>query len=264
MFTTISWQTYSEQGDKKDHNEDACYSTANHAFLMDGHGGETCVNWFHGRLAALCGLGEAVFDIQNGATTALKNLNQEFLAESRPDDFSGSTFIYIFLHRIGVLDVLSLGDSKAIVVGKDLLGRTQWRLLTTSDALEGDDRNLKEVELAKARGNTFRNDRIVSRTSGLSIGMTRALGDRDMRSGEDPAFYEVIDDPHVSRELLQPGDTHIVIASDGLWDVVSEASVASSVCAGGGAEELVRMAKARWAEKGRRADDTTVMVGKIM
>lgn len=49
---------------------------------------------------------------------------------------------------------------------------------------------------------------------GLAI--TRALGDFTYKK------FGVIATPHVTRHVLGPQDNHLVIASDGIWDTVSD------------------------------------------
>lgn len=53
-----------------------------------------------------------------------------------------------------------------------------------------------------------------------SVGMCRSIGDGDLKGSGVTA------DPEVTEMALGPGDTFLVVASDGLWDVVSsEAAV---------------------------------------
>lgn len=55
----------------------------------------------------------------------------------------------------------------------------------------------------------------------------RALGDANFKEGDGDAF--VSNRPDVRHLLLTPADTAIVIASDGLFDVVSDQQAADSV-----------------------------------
>ena len=56
------------------------------------------------------------------------------------------------------------------------------------------------------------------------LGVSRAMGDHAMKKF-------VISDPLVTETLVTPQDTHIVIACDGLWDVLTHSMVAEIVTA---------------------------------
>ena len=49
---------------------------------------------------------------------------------------------------------------------------------------------------------------------GLAI--TRALGDHAYKN------FGVISTPYVVRHVLRPFDKHLIIASDGIWDTVTD------------------------------------------
>lgn len=51
----------------------------------------------------------------------------------------------------------------------------------------------------------------MNRVGGV-LAVTRAFGDFSLRSAG------VISEPYTTKLTLKPGDTHLVIASDGVWD----------------------------------------------
>ena len=57
--------------------------------------------------------------------------------------------------------------------------------------------------------------------------LCRALGDANFKEGEGDAY--VSNRPDVRHLLLTPADTAIVIASDGLFDVISDQQAAACV-----------------------------------
>ena len=242
----LAWDVDSKQGSKKTRsNEDGCFvsPTGTQAFLCDGHGGTECMEYFLARVGTQCSLGVQV------TPKLLKDMNREFRFHSED---TGSTFTYVGL-RDGALDVVALGDSSAIVVGKDVHDRVYYRPLTTPDSGQGE-----EKRAAIKRGAViYDEDYIRGPNGGAKLNMTRALGDWDLHPYRS-------DDAHASREELYSTDTHVVVASDGLWDQMLPEDVADLVClCEAGAGELVQAALDLWAQDGRHSDDTTVMIGSL-
>ena len=62
----------------------------------------------------------------------------------------------------------------------------------------------------------------------LDLPFGRALGDANFKEGDGDAF--VSNRPDVRHLQLTPADTAIVIASDGLFDVMSDQQAADSTC----------------------------------
>ena len=69
----------------------------------------------------------------------------------------------------------------------------------------------EEINFIKAQGGNIIEGRVAG---GLAI--TRALGDFTYKK------YGVSASPFVVRHVLRPHDKHLVIASDGIWDTVSD------------------------------------------
>ena len=68
-----------------------------------------------------------------------------------------------------------------------------------------------EIARVKSIGGKINNHRVAG---GLAI--TRALGDHAYKK------YGVSGSPHVVRTVLKPTNKYLIIASDGVWDVVSD------------------------------------------
>lgn len=67
---------------------------------------------------------------------------------------------------------------------------------------------------------------VLNRVSGV-LAVTRSLGDLKMKE-------YVIGDPYCESLELLPTDTHLVVACDGLWDVVSDQEVCDTMLAPAG------------------------------
>ena len=76
--------------------------------------------------------------------------------------------------------------------------------------------------------------------------MTRTLGDLQAKS------IGLISEPEIQNIELKPGDRFIVIASDGVWDVMSSAEVVGFIVSTNdpkeSAEKLAKEARSRWEE----------------
>ena len=75
----------------------------------------------------------------------------------------------------------------------------------------------------------------------------------------------VTSEPYISSEELEPTDTHIVLACDGLWDVLSDDQVADVVQTMPESTSALVMAKKLllMAIKARTSDNVTCMVIKL-
>ena len=74
-----------------------------------------------------------------------------------------------------------------------------------------------------------------------SLAVSRALGDHNLKG----ATGGVSCAPHVVSHTLQPTDRAVVLASDGLWDVVGEGEAQDAVLQALGATPLVPAAPPR-------------------
>jgi serine/threonine protein phosphatase PrpC len=99
---------------------------------------------------------------------------------------------------------------------------------------------------------------------GGSLAVTRALGDHALKAG--PPACGVTADPAIVAREVGATDRFLILASDGLWDVLSEAQAQAHVLASGGgagglqavAASLVRKA----IEEGTR-DNVSVLLVKL-
>jgi cGMP-dependent protein kinase 2 len=94
------------------------------------------------------------------------------------------------------------------------------------------------------------------------LNMSRSLGDLTGK------IAGVISTPHASVEPLGAGDHALILASDGLWDFVPNEEVTavglSSADCWEAAARLARLTRARWLVRTGGADDTTVVVVRLL
>lgn len=145
----------------------------------------------------------------------------------------GTTALALVL-AAGTLTVAHAGDTRAVLAVSD--GDTV--------RLSADHRPSRPDEAARieASGGLVLTSSGTARVNGI-LAVSRSLGDRDLK-----AF--VIADPEVATRPLTPADEFAVVASDGVWDVLSDDAAVAAVrgaLAGGctptaAASVLVRLA----------------------
>jgi len=126
--------------------------------------------------------------------------------------FSGTTAVSALLRVEGsdrFLYSANAGDARAVLVRS---GGKALRL--TYDHKGSDESETKRI--VDAGGFVALN-----RVNGV-LAVTRSLGDHLMKD-------YVIADPYLQATKLEPGDNHLVLACDGLWDVASDQDVADLI-----------------------------------
>lgn len=194
--------------------------------VFDGHGGSTVAERAARRLLAA---------VEGAARQGLRGVawwRAVFTALDVPALGCGSTATVIWL---GDRDLWAawVGDSRALLVTEP-----GFRVLTPDHRVERAD----ERQRVLAAGAVLEGPYVVDPRTGHGLMVTRALGDYELRR------VGVVADPEVSHISREPDAVGVIVASDGLWDVVSNAEVAD-VCRRAPAQEaadrLVAMVAAR-------------------
>jgi len=180
--------------------------------VYDGHGGRGAVDFtaktLHKNLAE-------EFE-KNPSISPLDALRQAYLSTDRQMaetqiQFSGTTCISILILKQGedrMLYAANAGDARAV------LNRNGQAVRLSYDHKGSDEGETKRI--VDAGGFV-----VLNRVNGI-LAVTRSLGDHAMKE-------YVIGDPHLTEIKLEPTDTHVIIACDGLWDVASDQEVVDLV-----------------------------------
>jgi serine/threonine protein phosphatase PrpC len=180
------------------------------AAVYDGHGGSRTADLVAARLhqafAQACRRGAAPDAAFRHAFAALDRATTRHA--------SGTTATCVFLTQ-DRLTVAHVGDSTAVLVGAG-----SPRPLTRDHRV---NHPAERQRILKA-GGRVEGAYVVRGDHGLMV--TRSLGDRVFR----PAG--VIAEPEVTHVRLSPRDRLVVVATDGLWDVLSPREVATLLTAG--------------------------------
>jgi len=181
--------------------------------IYDGHGGRGAVDFTAKHLHK--NLEQELQE--NPDTDPLVSIRSAYLntdkqlGESQVQ-FSGTTAVSALIRMNGsdrYLYSANAGDARAVLARS---GATALRL--TYDHKGSDESETKRI--VDAGGFVALN-----RVNGV-LAVTRSLGDHLMKD-------YVIADPFMNATKLEPGDTHLVLACDGLWDVATDQEVVDLV-----------------------------------
>jgi protein phosphatase 1L len=191
--------------------------------VFDGHGGAAAAAFAAARLAGALGA-EPAFPAQPEAALehAFEACDASFLRAARgarPPLDDGTTAVAALVLWGKKLYVANAGDSRALLVHRN--GR--------AEALSDDHKPNRPDEAARIRALggavVFHG---VWRVAGV-LAVSRALGDRSLKPF-------VVARPDVRAWTLGPNDRFLVLATDGIFDVLGNREVGELVCAAAGAQ----------------------------
>lgn len=169
-----------------------------YAGVFDGHNGSHAANWCADNFPRLL---EEQYDKGEPTVTALKNAFN--LAHDAITDASGTTATvlvtqgnYVAVAHVGDSRAMLCHDNKAIELTED----HKLTLQSENDRLKEAQKHSRQLLI------------LGRRVQGLMI--TRSIGDKSLTP-------EILSDPVVHEFNREEVDDYIIIASDGLWDILS-------------------------------------------
>ncbi|XP_024991575.1 probable protein phosphatase 2C 52 [Cynara cardunculus var. scolymus] len=180
-----------------------------------------------------------------------KAMDKELKSHPNLDCFcSGSTAVTI-VKQGSNLFMGSIGDSRAIMASKDV-NDSLVAIQLTVDLKPDLPREAERIKRCKGRVFALQDEPEVPRVwlpfdDAPGLAMARAFGDFCLKE------YGVISIPEVSHRILTENDKFIVLASDGIWDVLSNEQVIETVSSAptrsSAARILVDLAAREWKTK---------------
>ena len=175
-------------------------------------------------------------------------------SSSLDHDTSGTTAVAILIcHTTHMLYVAHVGDSRAI-----LLSSSSVSPLTNDHKADRPD----EVERIRAAGGFVVHKRVMG-----ELAISRAIGDMDFKrpSSSEPGFNFVVADPEVGERQVKEDEDVLLLACDGLYDVMTNEKVAEYVRAGlqetgGSVQRVAESIVSHAIEKLFTRDNVTVIV----
>jgi serine/threonine protein phosphatase PrpC len=210
---TYKYSEYLDQNEEFcDYMEDCALSINNfnkesyrHLFcIFDGHGGNSTARLCAKRYPEIfkkCLL-ENPFDYEQALKKSFLLMDKEIEKSNGME--VGNTATVVFINN-KLLYCANVGDSSCCLIGK------------TAEFISVDHKckNKKEAKRIEKEGGRIEEDRL----NGI-LCITRGLGDFDLKN------RGLIADPHVIKRLIDHSLDYCVIASDGVWDVLSPDDVA--------------------------------------
>ncbi|TYZ67661.1 hypothetical protein PybrP1_008282 [[Pythium] brassicae (nom. inval.)] len=216
--------------------------------IYDGHGGAKCSSLL-ALLLPLYLLRQRDFasDIRSAAARAYTELNDEILSREAAGQCAGGSTAISLLVRNGVAYFCNTGDCRAVLVSRKGVAAM------TVDHKASNEAEKQRIEDA---GGMVLYVHGIPRVSGR-LAVTRAFGDAEFKD-------QVIPVPEITSHALTPEDEYIVLASDGLWDALSNEQVLSCIRNNPWLDihELARLLADRAIELGS-VDNVTVVVADV-
>lgn len=178
--------------------------------IYDGHGGTECIKYIKDRLPEIFSkfLYDTNFNVEKSFIYSFQRIDDEIKCFSETENVGcTATVVFIFkeydtIHgNRRVLYCANVGDSKSV-----LIRNGEIEVLTTEHKCSND----KELERIKGMGGIVFNSRLFGQ-----LALSRALGDHSMKNNG------LICTPAISKRFIDVNDKYIIIASDGIWDTVS-------------------------------------------
>jgi protein phosphatase 1L len=225
--------------------------TETHYFgLYDGHAGGRCSKFLSSSLSAALAEDPSYGDnLPQALKRSFHTVNDQFLRVADQMNLQDGSTCLVVLIRDDKYMIANVGDCRAVLIsnGKPIqLSKDQKPT------------NIEEQRRIAKLGGTIVNCMGISRVNGV-LAVARAFGNRNLR-------HVIRPDAEITQRAMNEGDEYLIIASDGMWDVLSNRDVAnfcgstaaSNMRASAIAEELVATALARGS-----MDNTTCICVKL-
>lgn len=188
--------------------------------LYDGHGGGEIAQYLKSRLPELFAkilsplnnkfeTEDLNYDIENSINMLFNKLDDEIKLTSE-SEYMGSTAVIVLvckekdyispLTSRKVVYCANVGDSRCVLVSNFGVKRLSY------DHKASD---IQEINRVNGSGGLIFNGRVFGQ-----LIITRAFGDHSLKR------YGVIATPHISKHFVSEKDKYLILASDGVWDVI--------------------------------------------
>jgi len=196
--------------------------------IYDGHGGRDAVSFVAKHLH------QNILNFLSGSTDVPESLKNGFLKTdedfkeaqeklSRPPKICGTTVVCGLVRQSGTdreLYVANCGDARAVLNRNGVALRLSYDHKATDQAESKRITDLGGLVL-------------LNRVSGV-LAVTRSLGDVSLKE-------YVTGEPYQTKTKLEPTDTHLILACDGLWDVIGDQEAVNMIKDKTDPEEMSRL-----------------------
>jgi len=190
--------------------------------LYDGHGGAEIAQYLKNRLPELFTkilsplnnkfeTDDLNYDIENSINILFNKLDDEIKLTSE-SEYMGSTAVIVLICKEKdyispltsrrVIYCANVGDSRCVLVSNFGVKRLSY------DHKASD---IQEINRVNTSGGLIFNGRVFGQ-----LIITRAFGDHSLKR------YGVIVTPHITKHFVSDKDKYLILASDGIWDVIMD------------------------------------------
>ena len=181
-------------------------------------------------------------------TTAFASVDRDFLTAARANMYGDGTTVLCALLRGYTLDIANVGDTRA-VLGRKCEAHSRFsapsngRVMRERDleavrlSVDHKPNLAEEAERVAAAGGQVRNISGCWRVAGppgctTLLAVSRALGDRDLKdaAGAPTTTALISCEPQMLSRPLSPQDRLLILATDGLWDVMNDGQAVKIAC----------------------------------
>ncbi|EES04776.1 hypothetical protein BDA96_04G104300 [Sorghum bicolor] len=166
---------------------------------------------------------------REACANAFQAMDKELKLQANVDcNFSGTTAVCAIKQGKDLI-VANLGDSRAVLATMSDTGYLKAVQLTT-DQKPNVPQEAERIKRCNGRVFALKDEPSVLRVwlpdeDCPGLAMARSLGDYRLKR------HGVVSEPEVTHRRVAPGDLFIILATDGVWDVLSNEEVVSIVCA---------------------------------
>jgi serine/threonine protein phosphatase PrpC len=189
--------------------------------VYDGHGGTTSAELLkknlHGNVLASESF--KTHRVSEALVTGFKTTDKAIVDQANAEGWMNGSTAVVGIVVDGHLHMANIGDSEAILVAVNGEGKNQITVLTTPH--KASDPTEKE-RIEKLGGHVF-----FGRVFG-ALAVSRAFGDSRYKMPKTSQDF-VTCDPALHQVELDPSHKFLVLACDGLWDVMNHQTVADLV-----------------------------------
>ncbi|KAL6604619.1 hypothetical protein ACP70R_043046 [Stipagrostis hirtigluma subsp. patula] len=166
---------------------------------------------------------------REACTNAFEAMDKELKLQANMDcNFSGTTAVCAIKQGKDLI-IANLGDSRAVLATMSETGYLKAVPLTT-DQKPNVPQEAERIKRCNGRVFALKDEPSVLRVwlpdeDCPGLAMARSLGDLRLKR------HGVVSEPQVAHRRIAAGDLFIILATDGVWDVLSNEEVVSIVCA---------------------------------
>jgi len=187
--------------------------------IFDGHGGGEIAKYLKNRLpdvvarnlSPINNTDEYNYDIENTLINTFHKIDEEIKMTSE-SEYMGSTAVVVLiskerdhaapLNAKRVIYCANVGDSRCVLVSNNGVKRLSYDHKASDPS---------EIDRVNKSGGIIFNGRVFGQ-----LIITRAFGDNSLKR------YGVTATPYISKNFINENDKYLVLASDGVWDVIED------------------------------------------